>query len=84
MKESVGLRANTYSYLIDDGGKDKKAKGIRKCIIKRKLKFKYSENCLKTTHLKNKKNQVEKSNINTESQCNKKKCNKFIKNNKYI
>ena len=37
MKESVGLRANTYSYLIDDDGEDKKAKGIRKCIIKKKL-----------------------------------------------
>ena len=39
---------------------------------KKKIKFKYSGNCLKTTHLKNKKNQVEKSKINTESQCNKK------------
>ena len=32
----VGLRAKTYSYLIDDGGEDKKAKGATKCIIKRK------------------------------------------------
>ena len=44
MKESVGLRANTYSYLIDDGREDKKAKGIRKCIIKKKL----NSNILKT------------------------------------
>ena len=27
MKETVGLRAKTYSYLICDGIEDKKAKG---------------------------------------------------------
>ena len=32
----VGLRAKTYSYLIDDGSEDKKAKGATKCVIKRK------------------------------------------------
>ena len=38
MKTFVGLRAKTFSYLIDDGSKDKKkAKGTKKCIIKRKL-----------------------------------------------
>ena len=26
MKKFVGLRAKTYSYLIDDGSEDKKAK----------------------------------------------------------
>ena len=30
---------NNDSYLIDDGGEDKKAKGTEKCVIKRKLKF---------------------------------------------
>ena len=39
MTKFVGLRAKTYSYLIDDGSEDKKAKGTKKCIIKRKLKF---------------------------------------------
>ena len=33
------LRANTYSYLIDDGSDDEKAKGTKKCHIKRKNKF---------------------------------------------
>ena len=33
------LRARIYSYLIDEGGEDKKAKGTKKCVIKRKLKF---------------------------------------------
>ena len=31
----VGLRAKAYSYLIDDGSEDKKAKGTKKCIIKK-------------------------------------------------
>ena len=38
MIKFVGLRAKTYSYLIDDGSKDKKRKkGTKKCTIKRKL-----------------------------------------------
>ena len=36
----VRLGAKTYSYLTDDGGENKKAKGTKKCVIKRKLKFK--------------------------------------------
>ena len=35
----IELRAKTYIYLIDDGGEDKKAKDIKMCVIKRKLKF---------------------------------------------
>ena len=30
----VRLRAKTYSYLIDDGSEDKKAKGTKSCVIK--------------------------------------------------
>ena len=36
-KELAGLRAKTYSYLIDDSTNDKKAKGTKKCVMKRKL-----------------------------------------------
>ena len=39
MPKFVVLRAKTYSYLKDDSSEDKKAKGIKKCVIKRKLKF---------------------------------------------
>ena len=36
MKKFVGLRAKTYSYLIDGGSEDKKAtKGTKKCLIKK-------------------------------------------------
>ena len=40
MTEFVGLKSKTYSYVIDDGSEDKKAKGTKKCVIKRKLKYK--------------------------------------------
>ena len=46
MTKFVGLRPKTYSYLMDDGNTDKKAKGIKKCVIKRKLKFQDYKNCL--------------------------------------
>ena len=36
MIKFVGLRAKIYSYLIDDSSKDKKAKGTKKCVIKKK------------------------------------------------
>ena len=41
-----GLRVKTYSNLIDDGSEGKKAKGTKKCVIKRKFKFENCKNCL--------------------------------------
>ena len=35
MRKFVGLRAKTYSYLIDGGSQVKKAKGTKKCVIKK-------------------------------------------------
>ena len=35
MKELIGLRRKCYSYLADDGKIDKKAKGTKKCVIKK-------------------------------------------------
>ena len=35
MVKSVGLSTKTYSYLIDDGSEDKKAKCTKKCHKKR-------------------------------------------------
>ena len=60
IKIFFGLRAKTYSYLIDDGSEDKKAKGTKKCVIKRKLKFKNYKNCLEVTKLENKVEYLEK------------------------
>ena len=39
MTKFVGLRAEAYSYLIEDVSADKKAKDTKKCVIKIKLKF---------------------------------------------
>ena len=47
MEEFVGLRPKCYSYLMDDGKVDKKAKGTKKCVIKRCLKFNEYFECLK-------------------------------------
>ena len=44
--EFVTLRPKTYSYLTDDEKEDKKAKGTKKCIIKRMIKFDDYKSCL--------------------------------------
>ena len=44
--EFVTLRPKTDSYLTDDGKEDKKAKGTKKCVIKRMIKFDDYKNCL--------------------------------------
>ena len=44
--EFVTLRPKTYSYLADDGKEDKKAKGTKKCIIKKMIKFNDYKKCL--------------------------------------
>ena len=46
MTEFVALKPKTYSYLTDDCEEDKKAKGTKKCVIKRKLKFSDYKDCL--------------------------------------
>ena len=66
MTKFAGLRAKTYSYLRDDGSKDKKAKG-KKSVIKRKRKFENYEKCLEETQLKKKTNYLEKNKIDIDS-----------------
>ena len=44
--EFVTLRPKTYSYLTDDDEEDKKAKGTKKGVIKRMIKFNDYKNCL--------------------------------------
>ena len=45
MKEFVGLRRKTWVYLMDDNSEHKKAKGTKKCVIKRQLMFKNYKHC---------------------------------------
>ena len=53
MKVFVVLRAKTYSYLK---GNDevKKVKSIKKCVIKRKIKFEDYKKCLEASQIENK------------------------------
>ena len=44
--EFVTLRPKTYSFLTDNGKEDKKAKGTKKCVIKKMIKFSDYKKCL--------------------------------------
>ena len=46
MKEFVALKAKTYPYLMNDDTEHKKAKGTKKCVIKRDLMLKNYKDCL--------------------------------------
>ena len=63
MREFAALRAKTYSYLTENSGENKNAKGTKEYVIKRKLKFEDYKNCLEATQLENKINQLEKNNV---------------------
>ena len=39
MKEFCALRAKTYTYFMDDDIEKKKTKGVKRCVIKRRLMF---------------------------------------------
>ena len=82
MTKFVGLGAKTHSYLIDDSREDKKAKGTKTCVMKRKLKFENYKNCLETTQIESKINQLEKYKINIGSF--KKNHKNLLRNNKSI
>ena len=54
MTEFVGIRAKAYAYLTDNYDLDdddcvcktKKSKGMKKCVIKRRLMFENYKDCL--------------------------------------
>ena len=78
MKEFVGLRAKTYSYLKDNNDEDKKAKGTKKCVIKRNLKFRDYKKCLKASQMENEINYLEKKKADVD--CLKEDKREFVKN----
>ena len=83
MKEFLGLKEKTYSYLLDNGSEDKKSKwkGTKKCFIKRKLKFEDYKNCLEAAQIGNEINHLEKK---TAADSLKEDHKEFIKNNKLV
>ena len=46
MKEFIGLRPKSYAHLIDDGKIGKRAKGVKKCVTKKNLRFNDYKDCL--------------------------------------
>ena len=50
MPEFAALRPKTYSYLMDDVKDDKKAKGTKKCVIKKILQFKSQQRFKSEAH----------------------------------
>ena len=65
--ELIGLTAKIHSYLINDGSENKKAKGTKRCVIKRNPKFEDYKNYLEATQLENKINHLEKNKIDVDS-----------------
>ena len=59
----VRLREKAYSYLIEDGGEDKKAKGTKKRVIKKKIKFENYKYCFKATQIDDEINYLEKKKL---------------------
>ena len=82
VEKFVGLRAKIYSYLNDDGSRDKKAKGTKKSVIKRKLMFEIYKNCLEATQLENNIKYLEENKIGIDNI--KENHKEFIKINKLI
>ena len=78
MKEFVGLRAKTYSYLKDNNDEDKKDNGTKKCAIKGKFRFQDYKKCLEAAQIENKINHLEKNKIDADS------FKELIKNNKLV
>ena len=82
MTKFVGLGAKTYGYLIDDSSGYKKAKGTKKCVIKRKIIFENYKNCLEATQLDNKIHYLQRNKIAKDILKN--NHTEFIKNNEII
>ena len=51
MYEFPGLTPKTCSYIKGNDKEEKKAKGTKKCIIKRKYKFKDYKNCMNASKI---------------------------------
>ena len=81
MNEFVEL-ANSYNYLKDNNDEDKKSKGTKNCIIKRKHKCRDYKNCSEAAQIGKKVNYFEKNKFDVDSLREDKK--EFIKKNKPI
>ena len=78
MKEIVGLRSKTCSYLRENNDELNIVKGTKTCVVKIKLKFQSYKECLKSSEIINTVNYLEMKGINVGSLKEDKK--EFIKN----
>ena len=67
MTEFAALRPKRNSYVTDENDENKKAKGTKKCVRKRKLQFEDYKQFFKATPLENKINHLEKNNLNMDN-----------------
>ena len=82
MNEFLELKAKSYNYLKDNNDEDKKSKGTKNCIIKRKHKCRDYKNCSEAAQIGKKINYLQKNKFDVDSLKEDKK--EFIKNNKPI
>ena len=82
MAKFIRLRASTYSYLIDDGSEDEKAKGTKKYVIKTKYTFGKYSNCLEVTQIDYKNNEIIQKKNKISINNLKKDHKEFMRNNK--
>ena len=75
MLKLAALRSKTYHYVIDDCDENKKVKGTKECVIKRKFKFEDYKNFLAATQLKNEINHLENNKIDVDGL---KECHKIF------
>ena len=78
MTEFAALRPKAYSYFIDNGDENKKARSTKKCV----MKFEDYKYCLESTQVKSKINQLEKNKLCVD--CLTENSKEFLKNNKLI
>ena len=81
-KEFAGLRAKSYTYVKDNNYEYKKAKGTKKCVIVRKLKFQDYKNWLEPAQIEREKKHLENKKLNLDSL--KEDLKEFLKNIKLI
>ena len=67
MTKFVALRSKSCTYLINNDSEDKKAKDIKRCVIKRQLKSQSYSYYLEATQLRKKINHPEKNKMNKDS-----------------
>ena len=60
------IKSKNIQYLKEKNDENKKAKGTKKCVVKRQLKFQDYKNSLKTAEIDGKLNYLEKKKFNAD------------------